>query len=407
MERRIPLMAYYFYLFLGLVLVAITLPLVLELALVTAGALLPTRQLPDEDLPAEGFPLAVVIPAHNEEFLISGCVKSVRDSARQCAANSDIRIFVVAHNCTDSTAQQAREAGAKVLVYDDRAAKGKGFALRHGFEQVLAGQAKAILVVDADSVVSENLVPSVQRLLANGAEAVQCRYEMDTPTEKTNGRLAALALRGFNVIRPRGRERLGLSAGIFGNGFALRRSVLSEVPYGAFSVVEDLEYHITLVLAGKRVRFLETVLVSATLPASRDGEQVQRSRWEGGRFHAARVWTGPLLGQLLRGRLRLAEPLFDVAGLPMAYGVFALLLALCVPVPGIRIYAIVSLLVIAVHVLAAAASGPDLLRTLGLLAMAPLYILWKLRLLPAVLLGSRAKAAWVRTNRDSNFRSIS
>ena len=104
------------------------------------------------------------------------------------------------------------------------------------------------------------------------------------------------------------------------------------------------------------MRFLETALVSATLPVSRQGEQVQRSRWEGGRFHVARTWTWPLLKQLLRGRLRLAEPLFDIAGLPMAYGVFALLLALCVPVAGIRIYAIASLLVVAAHVLAAAAS---------------------------------------------------
>jgi cellulose synthase/poly-beta-1,6-N-acetylglucosamine synthase-like glycosyltransferase len=399
-------MAFYFYLFLGLALVAITLPLVLELALVTAAAWLPGRRESDEDQPAEGFPLAVVIPAHNEEFLISRCVRSVRESA-QCTAKSDISIYVVAHNCTDSTAQQASKAGAEVLVYDDPAAKGKGFALRHGFERVLAGQAEAILVVDADSIVSKNLVPAVQRLLANGAEAVQCRYEMDSPTEKINTRLAALALRGFNVIRPRGRERLGLSAGIFGNGFALSRNLLAEVPYGAFSVVEDLEYHINLVLAEKRVRFLETVLVSASLPASREGEQVQRSRWEGGRFYAARVWTGRLLGQLLRGRIRVAEPLFDLAGLPMAYGGFALLLALCVPVAGIRIYAIASLLVIAAHVLAAAASGPDFLRTLGLLSMAPLYILWKLRLLPAVLIGSKGKAAWVRTNRDSNFRSIS
>ncbi len=400
-------MAFYFDLFLGLALVAITLPLVLELALVTAAAWLPVRRQSDADQPVEGFPLAIVIPAHNEEFLISRCVRSVRESAAQCIAKSDVNIFVVAHNCTDSTAQQASKAGAEVLVYDDSAAKGKGFALRHGFEQALAGHAKAILVVDADSIVSRDLVPAVQRLLANGAEAVQCRYEMDSPTDKINARLAALALRGFNLIRPRGRERLGLSAGIFGNGFALSRNLLEEVPYGAFSVVEDLEYHLAMVLAEKRVRFLESVLVSATLPASREGEQVQRSRWEGGRFHAARVWTGRLLGQLLRGRFRVAEPLFDLTGLPMAYGVFALLLALCVPMAGIRIYAIASLLVVAAHVLAAAASGPDFWRTLGLLAMAPLYILWKLRLLPAVLIGSKGKAAWVRTNRDSNFRSIS
>jgi cellulose synthase/poly-beta-1,6-N-acetylglucosamine synthase-like glycosyltransferase len=399
-------MAFLLYVFFGLLLVAATLPLVLELSLVTAGALLPARKQQQDDAPAVGFPLAIVVPAHNEEVLISRCVRSLRGSAALNAAETEVRIFVVAHNCTDATAQQAAQAGAEVLVYDDPAAKGKGFALRHGFEHALAGQAEAVLVIDADSVVSVNLVPAVQSLLAQGADAVQCRYEMESATEKATGRLAALALRGFNVIRPRGRERLGLSAGIFGNGFALTRNLLRDVPHGVFSVVEDLEYHITMVLAGKRVRFLETALVSASLPASRQGERVQRSRWEGGRFHAARTWARPLLGQLLRGRFRVAEPLFDVTGLPMAYGVFALLLALCVPVTGIRIYALVSLMVIATHVLVAAA-GPGFLRTLGLLAMAPLYIVWKLRLLPSILRGSGGKAAWIRTNRDSNFRSIS
>ncbi|HEX3471155.1 MAG TPA: glycosyltransferase family 2 protein [Silvibacterium sp.] len=400
-------MAHLLYLFLGLMLVAVTLPLVLELALVTVAALLPARKQPDVDLPVGGYPLAVVIPAHNEEFLISRCINSVRSSVALSAVPADVRILVVAHNCTDTTALQARKAGAEVVIYDDPAAKGKGFALRNGFEHALAGRAAAVLVIDADSIVSKNLVPSVQNLIANGADAVQCRYEMESPTNKINTRLAALALRGFNVIRPRGRERLGLSAGIFGNGFALTRNLLREVPYGAFSVVEDLEYHIALMMTGKRVRFLETALVSAALPASRQGETVQRSRWEGGRFHVARTWAGPLLKQLLRGRIRLAEPLFDVASLPMAYGVFALLVALCLPVAGIRIYAALSLLVVTVHVLAAAASGPDFLKTLGLLFMAPIYILWKLRLLPAILRGSKGEAVWIRTNRDSNFRSIS
>jgi len=397
-------MAHLLYLCFGLLLVAVTLPLVLELVTVTAAALLPSRNRDEENSPASQYPLAVVIPAHNEEGLIARCVTSVCESA---GPGSDTRIFVVAHNCTDTTAEQARNAGAEVLVYNDPAARGKGFALSHGFAHALATPAEAILVIDADSVVSKNLVPAVQRLLANGAEAVQSRYEMESATEKISGRLAALAFRGFNVIRPRGRDRLGLSSGIFGNGFALTRRLLNEVPYGAFSVVEDLEYHLALVLAGKRVRFLDTVLVSAALPASRQGETVQRSRWEGGRFHVARIWSGRLLKQILRGHIRLAEPLFDVAGLPLAYGVFALLLALCVPVAAIRIYALVSLLVIAFHVVVAAASGPDFLKTLGLLAMAPIYILWKLRLLPSILRGSRGKADWVRTNRDSNFRSIS
>ena len=400
-------MTHFFYVLAGQMLVAATLPLVLELALVTAGSLLPRRrsEFAASANPGAGeYPLAVVIPAHNEELLVARCVRSLRESA---AASPAVRILVVAHNCTDSTADQARKAGAEVLVYDDPAARGKGFALSHGFNAALSGPAKAVLVIDADSVVSPNLIRSVQSALSAGAEAVQCRYEMESSTDKPSSRLAALALRGFNVIRPRGRERLGLSAGIFGNGFALTRTILTEVPYGAFSVVEDLEYHLTLVMKKKRVRFLEGARVWASLPASSEGETVQRSRWEGGRFHAARAWTLPLLGQVLRGRLRLLEPMFDVACLPMAYGVFALLLAACIPVPPVRFYAAVSLMVVAGHVLAAAAAGPDFLKTVGLLVTAPLYIVWKLRLLPSIVRGSRGKAAWVRTNRDSNFRSIS
>jgi cellulose synthase/poly-beta-1,6-N-acetylglucosamine synthase-like glycosyltransferase len=396
-------MTHLLYVSLGLVLVAATLPLVLELALVTAASWLPARRRREEKS-GEEYPLAIVIPAHNEEILISRCVTSVLESS---GYSPYTRVYVVAHNCADGTAEAARRAGAEVLVFNDDAARGKGFALSYGFEHALDGESQAVMVIDADSVVSKNLVSDVKGALANGAQAVQCRYEMESPTDKTSGRLAAVAFRAFNVIRPRGRERLGLSAGIFGNGFALTRSLLSEVPYGAFSVVEDLEYHLHLVLARKTVQYLETARVLASLPASKQGENVQRSRWEGGRFHAARTWSWPLLKQVLRGKLRMAEPLLDVAGLPMAYGVFALLLTLCIPVTGVRIYALASLLVVMLHVLTAAASGPDFLKTLGFLAMAPIYIVWKLRLLPSVLRGSAGNAAWVRTNRDSNFRSIS
>ena len=400
-------MTHFLYLFSGLTVVMLTLPLVLELALVTAASLLPQKrraEQDDEDPRARQYPLAVVIPAHNEELLVARCVRSLRESV---AMSSAVRILVIAHNCTDLTADEARQAGAEVLIYNDPAARGKGFALSHGFSHALAGGSQAVLVIDADSVVSKNLIHSVQATLAAGAEAVQCRYEMESSSEKPSSRLAALAFRGFNVIRPRGRQRLGLSAGIFGNGFALTRKLLTDVPYGAFSVVEDLEYHLTLVMKKKKVWFLEGSVVSASLPASSQGETVQRTRWEGGRFHAARIWTLPLLRQVLRGRLRLAEPLFDVACLPMAYGVFALLLAACIPVPAIRVYALFSLAVVAAHVLAAASAGPDFLKTLGLLATAPLYIIWKLRLLPSIVRGSKGKAAWVRTHRDSNFRSIS
>jgi cellulose synthase/poly-beta-1,6-N-acetylglucosamine synthase-like glycosyltransferase len=383
----------------GAVLAGITLPLVLELLAVTAADLLPARSEFRAVSAGQAPPLlAIVVPAHNEELLVDRAVRSLRASA-----HPGVQIYVVAHNCTDATAARAQAAGADALVYNDATAKGKGFALRYGFKHALAQGAGAVMVVDADSTVSANTVAEVEQAFASGARIVQCRYEMFSTTEKSSTRLAALAFRGFNVIRPRGRERLGCSAGILGNGFAILRPVLEAIPYDTVSVVEDLEYHLHLVMAGERVRYLDDALISADFPESKAGESVQRSRWEGGRLLAARTWTLPVAARVLNGRIRLLEPLCDLTGLPLAYGVFALLLAVCLPLGWLRWYAAVALAVVAAHVLAAAWAGPDFLKTLRLLALTPFYILRKLAMIPGVLRGSSAKAAWVRTERDNTL----
>jgi cellulose synthase/poly-beta-1,6-N-acetylglucosamine synthase-like glycosyltransferase len=383
----------------GLFLAAITAPLIVELFLVTAACLLPSKKTRD----AVGISprrLAVVVPAHNEEATIRNCVHSL------CASpEKNVTVYVVAHNCTDATAQLAESAGAEVLVYNDPAANGKGHVLRHGFAHALQRGAETLLVVDADSTVSANLISTVQRAFSSGAEVVQCRYEMTGAGDHVKTELISLALRGFNFIRPLGRQRLGLSAGILGNGFALSSDVLKNVPYDALSVVEDLEYHLHLVLAGKRVHFLNDAAVYSELPTSSKGETAQHSRWEGGRVGVARTWLPRLLKELLRGRLAVLEPMLDLAGLPIAFGMMALLLAACLPLPWVRVYAAVAIAVLFTHVLAAIWAGPRRLHTLRLLLLVPFYLFWKLRLIPNVLRASSAKAAWVRTERKTDARS--
>jgi cellulose synthase/poly-beta-1,6-N-acetylglucosamine synthase-like glycosyltransferase len=386
---------------LGFVLIAVTLPVTLELALVTPASFLPRRKVKSSASAAD-LNLAVIMPAHNEELLIARSVGSIRASA----AASKTRIVVIAHNCSDQTAERAAEAGAEVLVYNDLNARGKGFALSYGFEDVFSQGADAALVIDADSVVSENLVDVVREAISRGASAVQCRYEMASPSGRAKAKLAALALRGFNLVRPVGRERLGLSSGVLGNGFAIRKRVFLETPYRALSIVEDLEYHLHLVMAGERVRFLEEAKVSAELPPSPSGETTQRSRWEGGRFLAARQWIGPLAKQVLHGRLRLVEPLLDLAGLPLAYAALTLLAALLLPLGWLRIYAAAALAIIGMHVLAAARAGGEFWSDMRLLCTVPAYILWKLRILPSLLRNSSAGAGWVRTEREPAARKL-
>jgi cellulose synthase/poly-beta-1,6-N-acetylglucosamine synthase-like glycosyltransferase len=379
---------------LGALLTAITLPLILELFAVTFPFLLGPKRRSRALGPVPR--LTVVVPSHNEEGSIQNCVDSLLRSARGAA-----RIMVVAHNCSDSTAQRAAQAGAEVLVYNDIGARGKGHALRHGFNRALEGGAEAVLVVDADSVVSANLIPKVLQCLGEGAAAVQCRYEMLSADQSMRSRLASLAFRAFTYIRSAGRDRLGLSAGISGNAFALSARLLDKVPYDAFSVVEDLEYHIHAVIAGETVRFVESAIVSSHLPVSSSGEASQQSRWQGGRMWVARKWLPTLAWRIARGQFRLIEPALDLAALPMAFGVFALGAEAFIPLHWVHVYVASALCVVLTHVLVSAYAGPDVFATLHLLAMTPFYILWKLRLLPQFLKASSRRAVWIRTDRGA------
>jgi cellulose synthase/poly-beta-1,6-N-acetylglucosamine synthase-like glycosyltransferase len=386
---------------LGVALLLLTLPLVVELAVLTFASRFPKRNRAGSATPAP-IRLAVIVPAHNEEVLIASCIESLLISA----AGTKTRIIAVAHNCSDRTADRAAKAGAEVVIYNDPQAQGKGSALAFGLEYAASKGMDASLVVDADSTVSRNLIGLVRAALANGAEAVQCRYEMASSSKRPVTRLTALAFRGFNVVRPMGRDQLGLSAGILGNGFAIRQAALTQNPYNSLSVVEDLEYHIRLVLAGKKVQFLHDAKVWSGMPPSKQGEATQRSRWEGGRANAAMTWLGPLLRQLMRGRLRMVEPLLDLTSLPIGYAAFLLLLALCLPLEWLRVYALIAGAVLGFHVLAAASVGNDLAGDLRILARAPGYVLWKLRVLPSILRSSRANAAWVRTERQPAMQEV-
>lgn len=380
----------------GIVLVLATLPLLAELLVLTVAALLPARRKRAQVSESEAFPITVLVPAHNEEALIGRCIRSVLSSAE-----SDMEVLVIAHNCTDATAAEAEAAGARVLVFNDPGQAGKGGALRYGFAAALAGPSNAVLVIDADTVASTGLIAAVRQRFLTGAKALQCRYEVNNPQDNERTRLMALAFQAFNVIRPRGRERLGLSAGILGNGFALHREVLARIPYGAYSVVEDLEYHLTLVRSGIRVAFVETAMVRGEMPLSDHGARTQRARWEGGRLRMTMRWAPTLMADLLRGRVRVIEPLLDLLVMPLATEVFLLLAAACLPVAWFRLYALGGFLVLIAHVAVAATCGSGFWGTMRVLTTVPAYVFWKLWLLPETWRTARANSAWVRTERDS------
>lgn len=371
-------------------------PLFLNLALSIVGNLFSTRRV-NRGAQRE-IHLAVVVPAHNEELMIARTIESV------LAADASIPVYVVAHNCSDTTAATAAAAGAQVLELNNSKLRGKSAALRHGFAAALAAGANAVLVVDADSVVSTNLISATRSALEDGAEATQCRYELEL--QGLNGlrplaRLRVLAFRGMNVVRARGRAGLGFSTGLFGNGFAVTAQTLERVPFNANSIAEDVEYSTKLIAAGIRVRWVGEAFVHAHIPTGGAAQATQEARWEGGRLRVARQATGQLFAAVLHGNWRALETLADVWSLPLSRGILALLLTAALPVHWLHVFAIVCAAIAVLYVLESALLGDEPAQELAALAAAPVYLLWKAAITPMVVRQSRARASWARTKREA------
>jgi cellulose synthase/poly-beta-1,6-N-acetylglucosamine synthase-like glycosyltransferase len=381
----------------GIAAAVVSLPGTVELFILTLGAVLPKWSKRTAAKPSTGrWRLAVLVPAHNEEVTIRDCIQSLQRASSQ---DFDIQIVVIADNCDDQTEEIAAKTGARVLVRRDSNLRGKGHALAFAFKTLLPEGFDGFLIVDADSEISHDLFLEAGALLRSGADAVQCRYLVKNASESIRTRLMSVAFRAFNVLRARGRDRLGLSCGLYGNGFGVRRETLEAVPYLASSVIEDTEYHLSLVRSGKRVHFVDAATVLAEIPTTGRGVATQRARWEGGRLRMMREELPRLLRDVLRGRHRSFEPLMDLLLLPLGFHVVLLGLAtLSLWTPG-RVVGVAGLLVVALHLIAAiATSGGDWRDVMALLA-APGYIAWKLFQIPLLIRTSRANAAWVRTER--------
>ena len=386
--------------FAGIVLILLSIPGSIELALLTFSGILPARRdVRSGDAPLSPMrKLVAVIPAHNESLNIANSALSLARCVRpKTLAGFDI--VVIADNCTDDTAEVARGAGARIIERTDETRRGKGYALQYGFERLLAEGFDAVIVIDADTVVEPNLLVEVVRSLEGGADGVQTRYGVLNPGASIRTRLMNTALMAFNVLRPRGRERLGLSVGIFGNGFALTSATLAAVPYDAHSVVEDLEYGLRIVKSGRRIAFADGTTVRGMMPSSGSGVETQRTRWEGGRFRMIAQNVPGLAREVLNGRLALVEPLLELLLLPLAFHAMLLVATATVPFEPARIYALIAFVLLGFHICAGIGVGGGNWRDFAALMAAPPYVLWKLTMVSKILKSASFDTPWMRTER--------
>jgi cellulose synthase/poly-beta-1,6-N-acetylglucosamine synthase-like glycosyltransferase len=348
---------------------------------------------------------AVIVPAHNEEAMLT---KTLRSIFAQAYPRELYSVHVIADNCSDRTAALASELGAVTHGRTDPANPGKGQAIAWLLPQ-LTPDHDATVFIDADSTIDEHFLEAFDRRFQAGADVLQASYRVADPQSAPLVTLRALAFSLMHEVRGRGKARLGLSVGIWGNGFAMSRRVLERFGWSSFSGTEDAEQHIQLVLNGVRVTFAPEAKVYGHMPASFKAAQSQQRRWEAGRLTLLRrYWLRLVRATVLRANPSAGVALIDVALPPLSIivagdcAIFGLVLLF----GNAKQVLLASMVIIGLGVYIGAgfyfARLP--LRAFLALRQAPSYVLWKLWLY-ALELPRRKDPTWIRTSRDPSVHT--
>ena len=117
--------------------------------------------------------IAVLIAARNESSVIANLLRSLAD---QDYSKDHYRVFLVADNCTDNTAEIARREGAYVYERQNDVEKGKGYALDYLIKAIKRDFGEdaydAFIVFDADNVAEKNYITEMNRVYSAGYEVV-------------------------------------------------------------------------------------------------------------------------------------------------------------------------------------------------------------------------------------------
>jgi cellulose synthase/poly-beta-1,6-N-acetylglucosamine synthase-like glycosyltransferase len=256
----------------------ILLPLIILTLCFAVEVLVGIRPLAqDSTLDGQSARTMIVVPAHNEQAILRERLSSLND-----AAEGRARVLVIADNCTDSTADIARDVGVEVTERIDPSRRGKGFALAFAKRHLQLDPPDLVLVIDADCVTDSR---SLDRLIAacasSGRPCQATNIQLPAQHSSPAVQLSTFAFFIKNVIRQRALQRLARRVQLLGTGMAFPWAVFAEADLATGNIVEDLKLGQDLAARG----YAPLLVEGATVWSNAETEMntlSQRSRWEGG-----------------------------------------------------------------------------------------------------------------------------
>ncbi len=237
---------------------------------------------------------AIMIAARNEKNVIGNLLDSI---SKQDYPQDLLTTFVVADNCTDNTAEIARNHGAICYERHDDEHKTKGFALQYLCERIEEDYGRmsfeGYFIFDADNLLNTDYISRMNDSFDSG-EKIITSYR-NTKNFDENWVASTYGLHWIRSIRKNHRPRsvLRLATNIQGTGFLFTNEIVRN-GWKYTSLTEDRALTADAVAQGYRISYNNDAEFFDEQPTSLKIALRQRLRWSRGHLEAF-VETGPYL----------------------------------------------------------------------------------------------------------------
>ncbi|MBU5435859.1 glycosyltransferase family 2 protein [Pseudoflavonifractor sp. MSJ-37] len=246
---------------------------------------------------------AAVISARNEANVIAGLIQSLK---AQDYPSDRLDIYVIADNCTDDTADVARQAGAFVYERFNKVQVGKGYALDYLFRRLRTEGRDvydAFFVFDADNYVDPGFVAAMDRTFSTGRyDALTCyRNSKNFGDNWISAGYGLWFLREARFLNAP-RMALGTNCHVSGTGFLVSAKVVRENGGWPFHLLtEDIEFSISSAIQGRRIGYCEDAVIYDEQPVTFQQSWDQRLRWSKGFYQVDLKYGIDLMKNCLKG----------------------------------------------------------------------------------------------------------
>lgn len=269
--------------------------LALVLLVECIAALFPTIRLTEKEKTLDELLLnpkvAILVPAHNEENVISSTLTNLISTLKP-----QQQIVTIADNCSDATAEIARMTGVKVIERQDLERLGKGYALDYGLQHIANIAPDVVVFIDADCQVERDAIAILSETAMVTGKPVQANYLMEKPSQPNpKSSISAFAFKVKNLVRSRGMSRLGLPCLLAGTGMAFPWSVIDSIDVASSDIVEDMKLGLDLSIVGHSPVFCPEARVIGNLPQNAEAAKSQRTRWEHGHLQTLLTYVPKLV----------------------------------------------------------------------------------------------------------------